>query len=489
MRLKIKKLKLEAGRPIVFLHEKTAQKLNIHIGDRIAITQKNLRAIAIFDIVKSLVSEKEVVLSQEVFEYAKFNSKKEVHINLALSPESTTYIIKKLNGKSLSREEIFAVVGDIVDNSLTEAEIAYFVAGVYEKGMSFKEICFLTEAIYKTGSKLFWDKKEIADKHSIGGIAGNRTTPIVVSICAAAGITMPKTSSRAITSAAGTADAMEVLAKVDLSLNDLKRVVKKTNACLTWGGSLGLAPADDKLIRVERLLNLDPEPQLLASIISKKLAAGSKYILIDIPYGPQAKVSKEKARKLKLKFLKIAKNFKLHMHVVLTPADQPIGNGIGPVLEIKDVLRVLQQNNSPKDLENKSIFLAAKILEMMGKSKPGKGEFIARSILETGVAYDKFKEIIDAQGKIKADLGLAKHSYEIKAKKSGKITLIDNKLINYISRVLGCPEDKKAGIYIHHHKNEEITEGQKLLTLYAESSKKLKEAIHFFNESKVIEIN
>ena len=489
MRLDIKNLKLEAGRPIVFLHEKNVQRLNLHVGDRVSITQKSLKAIALLDIVKGLVNEQEIAFSQEVLDYAKFNIKQQVHVNLAIGPASTRYIVKKLNGEKLSREEIFSIIGDITNNSLTESEIAYFVSAVYEKGMSFQETCFLTEAIYKTGSRLSWNSKKIADKHCIGGIAGNRTTPIVVSICASAGIIMPKTSSRAITSASGTADVVEVLAKVDFSSSDLKRIVKKTNACLAWGGSLGLAPADDKLIRLERLLNLDPEPQLLASIISKKLAAGSTHVLIDIPYGLQAKVSREEAKKLKEKFLKIAKYFKLKMKVVLTLGDQPIGNGIGPVLEMKDVLRVLEQNDSPKDLENKSIFLAATIIEMMGKAKPGKGEFIARSILETGAALEKFREIIAAQGKVKADLGLAKHSFQIKAKKAGKISLIDNKLINLLARMLGCPEDKKSGIFIYHHKGETVKQGDPLLTLYAESSRKLADAIELFNKSKVVVVS
>lgn len=487
MKLRIKNIKLEAGRPIAFLHEKNAKKLNLHIGDRVQISQNGFKSTATVDI-SNLVREKEIAFSKETKDYIKLNPKKPVLISLALEPGSTRIIAKKLEGKELSKEEIFIIIRDIVNNSLTEAEVAYFVSAVYEKGMSFKETIGLTEAIFKTGAKLSWNGDKIADKHSIGGIAGNRTTPIAVSICAAAGVIMPKTSSRAITSASGTADVMEVLTKVDFSAQELKDIVKRTNACLAWGGSLGLAPADDKLIRVERLLNLDPEAQLLASIISKKLAAGSKYVLIDIPYGPQAKVSKEEAEKLKQKFLKIAKHFRLKMKVVLTLGDQPIGNGIGPVLEMRDVLRVLKQDNSPKDLENKSIFIAAQILEMIGKCKKGKGEFIARSILETGAAFEKFEEILNAQGKKKVDLTPGKHVYEVSAIKSGKVAVLDNKAINTTARILGCPEDKRSGIYIHKHKDESVIKGETLLTLYAESAAKLKEAIHYYNNTQVISI-
>lgn len=488
MKLKTKILNLEAGRPIAFINQRIADKIGAHIGDRIEISQNGKRAVASADITKPFVKENEVAFSQEVLEYIKLKDGEMTDISLAIEPESARFIAKKLSGQALTKNEIYSIIRDIVDNSLTEAEVAYFVSAVYEKSMSMQETIFLTEAIYKTGAKLDWHTKNVADKHSIGGIAGNRTTPIVVSICATAGVVMPKTSSRAITSASGTADVVEVLAKVDISPEKLRQIVKETNACLAWGGSLGLAPADDKLIRVERLLNLDPEAQLLASIMSKKLAAGSKFILIDIPYGPQAKVSKDGAINLKNKFLQIAKHFNLKMKVILTLGDEPIGNGIGPVLEMIDVLRVLKQENSPKDLENKSIFVAAQILEMMKKAKPGKGEAMARSILETGAAFKKFNQIIDAQGRKDEDFHLGKYRHEVKSNRSGKIISIDNKLINEVARILGCPEDKRAGIYMHKKKRETTKINEPLLTFYAESKKKLQEAVRVYNSSKTIVI-
>jgi len=487
MELRIKDVKIEAGRPIAFINKRNAQKLGLRIGERVQIFQNGQRTVATADI-SNQINEKEIALSKEILDYVKINFNKPAKILLAMEPQSTRYITKKLQGKTLSKDEIFSIIKDIVNNSLTEAEIAYFVSAVYEHGMSFKETLDLTEAIYKTGVQLSWHDKKVADKHSIGGIAGNRTTPIVVSICSSAGIVMPKTSSRAITSASGTADVIEVLSKVDFPANKLKEIVRKTNACLAWGGSLGLAPADDKLIRVERLLNLDPEAQLLASIMSKKLAAGSKYVLIDIPYGPQAKVSKAEAQKLKQKFLKIAKHFKLRMKVLITLGDQPIGNGIGPVLEMIDVLKVLKQENQPMDLESKSIHLAAEILEMIGKAKKGKGEFIARSILETGAALEKFNEIINAQGRKNEDFHLGKYRHEIKSSKEGKIAVLDNRAINTLARILGCPEDKRAGIYIHKHKPEPVRKDEILFTLYAESKDKLKEALLFLNTSRIISI-
>jgi AMP phosphorylase len=486
MKLKIKKIRLGAGRPIAFIHQDDALSLNMHIGDRVEIFSPKNKVIALVDVVKGIISRGEIALSDEITDYLKARPSTDVSVRLALEPKSTIYITKKLNGSSLSKKEIFSIIKDIVNNALTEAEIAYFVSGVYENGMTMRETLNLTEAVYETGHKLKWREHLVADKHSIGGIPGNRTTPIVVSICAAAGVLMPKTSSRAITSAAGTADVVETLARVDFSPQELKKIVERVGACLAWGGSLGLAPADDKLIRVERLLSLDPESQLIASIMAKKLAMGSKYILIDIPFGDKAKVSRVKALALKKKFLIVAKHFNLKMEVVLTDGSQPIGNGVGPVLEMRDVLRVLRRENSPKDLEDKSLFLASRILEMVGKARPHHGMKMARNILESGKAYKKFEEILSAQGKHKDGLKDAKRKHDIVSSVSGIVKKIDNKAMNYLGRILGCPVDKSAGLYLYKHVGARVEKGEIILTLYSESRRKLAEALDYYRDVKPI---
>ncbi|MCU0642418.1 MAG: thymidine phosphorylase family protein, partial [archaeon] len=446
------------------------------------------KLVAIVDIVHGFLKKGEISLSEEIMEYLKIKPKSFVEVNPSLEPKSSFYIAKKLAGRALARAEIYHIVRDMANNALTEAEIAYFVSGVYEHGMSKEETINLTEAMYKTGQVINWGAKKIADKHSIGGIAGNRTTPLVVSICAAAGITMPKTSSRAITSAAGTADVMETIANVEFPVDKLKKIVQKAGACFAWGGSLGLAPVDDKLIRVERLLNLDPESQLIASILAKKLAVGSKYVLIDIPYGKNAKVNLQKAKRLSAKFIEIGRHFKLNLRTVLTEGSEPIGNGIGPVLEMIDVLRVLKRTNPPRDLENKGVMLAGIILEMLSKAKKGKGEKLAQDILDSGKAYKKFCEIIEVQGRKNTVLKPAKFAQWIKSNSSGKITAIDNRCINLLGRILGCPVDKTSGIYLYKHVGDEVRKGEPVMTLYAESPKKLKEALSFLRESKPISI-
>ncbi|MDP3881277.1 MAG: thymidine phosphorylase family protein [Nanoarchaeota archaeon] len=489
MKLKLKRVHIESPEIIAIMNSKTAKSLDIHAGDRIAVGYNGKSISSDVDTTDSLVGLRELAISREGLISLGAKNGDLAKIALNHRPRSLPYIMKKLDGHILSKDEIFAIIREIVDNSLNEVEIAYFVSGVYEKGMTLEETVNLTEAIYKTGRTLSWNGKKIADKHSIGGIAGNRTTPIVVSICAAAGIILPKTSSRSISSAAGTADTMEVITKVDFSAGDLRKIVSKVGACLAWGGSLGLAPADDKLIRVERLLNLDPDSQLIASILAKKLSVGSKYVLIDIPYGEGAKVSKIEALSLKKKFLSVGKRFGLKIKVVLTNGEEPIGNGIGPVLEIIDIIKVLKRQSPPIDLENKSVKLAGILLEMLGKAEKGKGEKEARQILNSGAAYKKFEEILQAQGRKKITLEPGKFSKDIVADRRGVIKRVDNKLINSLGKVLGCPADKGAGIYLYKHCKDKVNKGEKIMTLYSNSKINMDEALFFYNKFRPILIN
>jgi len=274
---------------------------------------------------------------------------------------------------------------------------------------------------------------------------------------------------------------------VGFSIKELEKIVKKTNACMVWGGSLGMVPADSRIIQVEKLLKIDPQAQLLASIMSKKLAVGSKYILIDIPYGKGAKVNKSQAIKLKKKFEQIGKYFHKKISVVLTDGKQPIGNGIGPGLELIDILKILKrEEDAPKDLEKKSLFLAGQILEMAKKAKKGKGVELANEILQSGKAFEKFEQIIIAQGGKLKKIKLAKFKKNILSKKSGKIREINNKKINSLAKIAGCPIDKFAGVYLYFHVRDKIKKGEKILTIYSESKSRLNEAIRFYNETKPI---
>ncbi|MBL7051426.1 thymidine phosphorylase, partial [Candidatus Woesearchaeota archaeon] len=481
MKLQIKKLNFLTGKPVCMIHEKTAKKMSLHVGNRVQIkNNKGKKIISVVDAVSGIINPKQIAVSEIILDNLTLKNKDKVEVQIIKKPLSITLIKKKLNGQTLKENEIKEIIENIANNSLTEVEIAFFIAAVYTQGMNLRETKNLIQSMVKTGNKLKL-KGKIYDKHCLGGVAGNRTTPIVVSICAAAGLKMPKTSSRAITSAAGTADTIETIAKVDFPISEIKKIIRKTNACFVWGGSLGLAPTDDKIIRIERIVNIDAPAQMLASILSKKISVGSKHILIDIPFGKSAKVSEKKAKELKSKFLILAKKFNLDIEVILTNGEEPIGNGIGPTLEIIDIIKVLSRNSPPKDLEEKSILLAGELLEIGKKAKKGKGQELAREILESKKAFEKFKEIIQAQqgDPNKLDIKNFKDpefQNHIKTKIKTKIKHINNQLINRLARHAGCPEDKQAGIYIHKKKNQIAEKGDKILTIYAVSKEKLKHA-------------
>jgi len=304
----------------------------------------------------------------------------------------------------------------------------------------------------------------------IGGVPGNRTSMILVPIIAAAGFTIAKTSSRSITSPAGTADVMEIFAPVMLDHKKVQEVVKKTNACIVWQSSLNPHGADEKLIKVRHPLSLDPEGLLLASIMAKKNAVGATHVLIDIPCGDGAKFGYKEGKDLKQKFIKIGERLGIKIRVIITDGSQPIGSGIGPALESKDVLAVLE-GDGPSDLLSKVTFMATEMLKMVGV-KNAKRKVI--ELLNSGAAYNKFLEIVRAQGGKKTlTIPNAKYFYSVESPKKGVVKSVNNKLIVKIARISGAPEDKAAGMYLNVRRNNHVHHEDVLFTVYSNSMKRL----------------
>ncbi|PIN79630.1 thymidine phosphorylase, partial [Candidatus Woesearchaeota archaeon CG10_big_fil_rev_8_21_14_0_10_34_8] len=402
MKLKVKNLPIATGNIIIaVLCERDATNLDLQPADRILLKCGRKKVVATVDITSSLegdgkykktmIHPGQIGLFYEAQEALKLKSGRYVEIFSAQKPESLHYIRRKLNGKKLSKQEIYEIISDITKGNLSDVEMSYFVAGSFIHELDMEEVAELTNAMVSSGKVLKFNKKIIVDKHCIGGVAANRTSMVVVPILAAAGLTVPKTSSRSITSAAGTADTVEVLCPVTLSLSKMKSVVKKTNACLVWGGAMNLAPADDKIIQVEHPLSIDPEGQLLASILAKKKSVSATHVLIDIPVGRGAKIiDMKQANGLKNKFEQLGKKLNMKIKVIITDGSQPIGNGIGPSLEARDVLWTLKNSSRGSTLlRDKSLLMAGGLLELTCKAKKGKGVSMARSILESGKAYEK----------------------------------------------------------------------------------------------------
>ncbi len=395
-------------------------------------------------------------------------------------------IKRKLVGKRLKYDEVFSIMDEIAREKLSPVLTTYFAAAGFVEGFSDEELYFLTKAMIETGPQLKF-KGIVADKHSAGGVAGTRTTMIIVPIIAAAGFTIPKTSSRAITSPSGTADTMEVVSPVTFTIPQIQHIVRKVGGCIVWGGHMGLAPADDILIQVERPLAFESYDKIIVSVMAKKVASGANHIIIDLPVGPTMKIQHFKdAEMIAKKFELLAKKFKVKMIFDINEARQNAGRGIGPVLEARDVFQVLEQApERPLALEAKALRLAGKLLTLCYSDKKGKrnidGEIVAKELLSSGKALSKMREIIKAQGGhpdvVSSKLLPAKEQYEIKSMKKGMISSMNNREISVICKVLGCPVDKRAGMFLNRKLEEKVDKGDILATLYSSDKYQLKEAV------------
>jgi thymidine phosphorylase len=398
--------------------------------------------------------------------------------------DSLTGVRRRIHGQRLEGAELAAIVRDVVAGRYTDVHLAAFLTATAALPLDAHETIDLTRAMVNVGERLSWKSSIVVDKHSIGGLPGNRTTPIVVAIAAACGLTMPKTSSRAITSPAGTADAMETLAPVDLDLPTLRRVVEAEGACLAWGGAMHLSPADDLFVRIERELDIDTEGQLIASVLSKKIAAGATHVVIDIPVGPTAKMrSSEAAEHLAGKLRHTGSQFGLTVRCVFTDGTQPVGRGIGPALEAFDVLAVLRNDaDAPADLRARALHLAGAVLEIGGVAADGEGADLATRVLADGRAWQKFQRVCAAQGGLR-EPPRAAYIEPLVAARGGFVTRIDNRRLARLAKLCGAPESAAAGVHLEVRLGDEVVAGQSLLHLHARTPGELAYALDYAREA------
>ena len=394
------------------------------------------------------------------------------------APESARLIRSKVYGQPLNRSDFSLIMRDAIDGALVDVELASFLTACAARPMSTSEVIELTLAMVDVGERLRWDSRDVLDKHCVGGLPGNRTTPIVVAIVAACGGLIPKTSSRAITSPAGTADSMETLAPVNLNLAAMRRVVDREGGCVVWGGAVGLSPADDVLIRTERVLDFDSDAQLVASVLSKKIAAGSTHVLLDLPVGPSAKLrSPEAARRLGAQLIEVGSAIGLRASLHISDGRQPVGCGIGPALEARDVVNVLTRDaKAPRDLRERALDLAGLLLELGGMPE-GTGRARAARALDDGSAERKFEAICEAQGGRREPVKAA-HTATLMAAQAGTVTNIDNRLLSKLAKLAGAPRDPAAGVELHARLGEQIEKNAPLITVHAETKGELQYALN-----------
>ena len=479
MELVVRIVEIDAGKPIAILNREDAAELGAHPLDRVTISSGKKKITVIVNTSNHLLKRGEIAVYHEIAHALGLKSRQSVSVVKREELKSKEFIHNRIDGIELKPREIKEIVEDVVELKLNDLKIAAFITTLYKNPVSLEEAVGLSKAMVETGKRYSFGKKYVLDKHSIGGCPGDKTTLLLTPIIAAAGLTIPKTSSRSITSPAGTADRAEVLMPVNLSLNEIKRVVKKTNGCIVWGGALDMAPADDLFIRVEHPLGLDP--MLLPSIISKKKCIGATHVVIDIPTGRGSKIKTfGQAKRLSDDFIHIGKEVGLKIDCGITLGEQPIGYTMGPALEAREALNTIMGSGS-SDVVDKATALSGILFAMVGKTHNYEdGKALALKILRSGKAEKKLREFIHEQGGKKTikpdDIAVGEFKATIKSKETGRVQWINNSELVKIAMAAGTPNDKGAGIQLYAKINDHVKAGDPLYSIYSEKRHKLREA-------------
>ena len=481
MKLKAQPYDIEVGRYEVILNALDADELGIHAGDRVQIKNRDT-ITAVVETTDAIIPPGRVGVYREAWEAMKAVPDEVVEVLPAERPKSIQFIRKKMDKLKITSEEMHDIISDIVEGNLTDIELTSFITSSYINGMDADEIEWMTRAMVKTGDQVSFDVHPVMDHHSIGGVPGNKISLCIVPIVAAAGLLIPKTSSRAITGAGGSADLMEILAPVSFSADDVKKMTTKVGGCLVWGGATNIAPADDKIISVEYPLSIDPKSQLIASVMAKKFAVGADTMVLDIPMGNESKIATiQEARKLARDFMELGDRLKMRIECAITYGGSPIGRSIGGGLEVKEAMIMLEKFEGPTSFMEKTLSLSGMMLEMGGVAAKNEGQKMAAEIVKSGKALAKFKEIIEIQGgdpKITSDqVHVGENVATVLSPQDGYVLEIYNKRLVAVCRTAGAPHDKGTGILLHRKKGEYVKKGDGLFTLYADKEWKLDAAI------------
>ncbi|MCJ7445262.1 MAG: AMP phosphorylase [Methanotrichaceae archaeon] len=470
--LEVRHFDIEIGQNKIMLNLADAQERGLNPGDRVRVRAKGASTTAIVDITSQMVKQGEIGIFTEALKELK--EAKAVDILPAPKPASLCYIKMLMDNQKLREDQIRSIVQDIVDNNLSDIELSAYITASYIHNLDPQETEWLTRAMIETGKRIHFDVHPVMDTHSIGGVPGNKVSLLVVPIVAASGLLIPKTSSRAITGAGGTADLMEVVAPVEFSAEEIKEITETVGGVIVWGGATNIAPADDKLIKAEYALSIDPYSQMLASIMAKKGAVGADAVVVDMPVGPGTKLATPEAgRSLAKDLLDLGERLNIRVECAMTFGGSPVGRTIGPALEVQEALIVLENKGGPNSLREKSLSLAGILLEMGGVAGRGEGYKSAEEILTSGRALGKFREIIEAQGgdpKIKSeDIQIGENCEDILAYSNGYVVAFYNKRLVEIARIAGAPADKEAGVIIRKKMGERVKKDEPLITICSNS--------------------
>lgn len=411
-------------------------------------------------------------------------------------------ILKKRNGGILKKEEIDFFVKGYTSGEIPDYQASALMMAIFFTGMTDEETAFLTESMAVSGDTIdlseFQDNS--CDKHSTGGV-GDKTSLIVAPIVASLGGFVTKMSGRGLGHTGGTVDKLESVPgyKTELSQEKFLETVRKTGMAII-GQTGNLAPCDKKLYALRDVTaTVDSIPLITASIMSKKLAAGSKNIVLDVKWGSGAFMkTAEDAQKLAENMVSIGKKCGRNMAALITDMNTPLGNNIGNSLEIIEAVEILK-NQKECDLKEVSIKLSANIVSLLRKIEPDEAEKLVRESISSGKAFDKMKEWVLAQG---GDVSYienteifekAKYEKEIFAENDGYITSMNAEEIGIIACILGAGREKKedkidfsAGIILNKKTGDYVKKGEKLCTLYTNNPETLNK-VNYFNAIEISE--
>lgn len=487
----------DGERMIAFLNPKQALAYGITVHDKVSIIRLDWKEIVADVSFSSRVIVWTVAVSDELAKRYNLKNLEMVGVSLTeWASVTTTAIRKKMRWEPTSYEETYSIIKDISENKLDDVMMTYYVASSFFYPTTDEEMYQTAKAMAECWVMFKYPKWEIvADKHCIGWVPGNETTMIMIPLLASLWIKMPKNFSKAITSPAATGECVNVLMDINFDKAWIEKLIEENNCCLVWWWSLDLAPADDKLIKVQYPLSMQSRAKVVSSIMAKKYAMWVTHSVIDIPVWPTAKVTTMKeARDWKKKFEYVGKKLWMKMNVQITKANEVIGNGVWAVLQVREVLRVLQQHaKRPLDLENKAILLSSKIIQIAGLAKGKKAEALARKQLESWAARKMMQQIIKAQNgenpNIQSeDLKPWIFTKEILAEKDWKVKKIDLHNVNHIARRLGCPAIDEAGLYLSKKLGDKVKKWDVLFTMYATAQNKIDLALEQNKENPAMTI-
>ncbi|WMS41067.1 phosphonate metabolism protein/1,5-bisphosphokinase (PRPP-forming) PhnN [Acuticoccus sp. MNP-M23] len=415
----------------------------------------------------TLVGPGEAALSAPALERLGLASGSEVTVQRARAAGSRDLLRAKVAGCTLETAEIEQIALDLVAGNYSEGETAGFLVAAAQS-LTTSEVIALTRVRAALGNALVWDRPLVVDKHSLGGVPGSRISMIAVPIAAAHGLLVPKISSRAITSAAGTADVMECAARVDLTRADMGAAIAAAGATIAWNGRISHSPLDDVMNAINRPLGIRSALLDVSSILSKKLLAGATHVVIDIPAGRGAKTeTRAEAAKLATLFETVGSGVGLTVRAFVTDGSRVIGTAVGPALELIDVRAVLEgAAGASAALREKALDFAAEMLAFDPSVPVGTGRARAESLLESGAALSAFEAIVDAQGR-RQTATPGPFVRTICASRSGTVAGIDGPALGALARAAGAPEDKGAGVRVIAPPGAQIVAGAPVLEVVA----------------------